>query len=84
MSKKKYQPLTIPRFIGLKKHLRPNYGELVAQPFEPGFGITLGNALRSVFLGGVEGSAVTSVIVEGVNNEFSRFLELLKMPCKLF
>ena len=44
---------------------------MVAQPLEPGFGITFGNALRRVLLGGVEGSAVTSVIIKGVNNEFS-------------
>ena len=54
-----------------KKTLTETYGELVAQPLEPGFGITFGNALRRVLLSGVEGSAVTSVIIKGVNNEFS-------------
>lgn len=71
MSKKTYQPLTIPRLSWNKATLRNNYGELIAQPLEPGFGITLGNALRRILLGGVEGSAVTSVIINGVNNEFS-------------
>lgn len=71
MSKKKYQPLTIPRLNWTKQTLSSTFGELVAQPLEPGFGITLGNALRRVLLGGIEGSAVTSVIIEGVNNEFS-------------
>lgn len=71
MSKKKYQPLTIPRLSWSKETLSSTYGELVAQPLEPGFGITIGNALRRVLLGGVEGSAVTSVIIAGVNNEFS-------------
>lgn len=47
------------------------FGEVVAQPLEPGFGVTLGNALRRVLLGGIEGAAVTSIIVKGVNNEFS-------------
>lgn len=47
------------------------YGELVVQPLEPGYGITLGNALRRVMLSSVEGSAVTSVIIKGVNNEFA-------------
>lgn len=71
MDKKEYKPLTIPRLAWDKKTLSQNYGELVAQPLEPGFGMTLGNALRRVLLGGVEGSAVTSVIIKGVNNEFS-------------
>jgi DNA-directed RNA polymerase subunit alpha len=71
MSKKTYQPLTIPRLSWEKGTLSSSFGELIAQPLEPGFGITLGNALRRVLLGGVEGSAVTAVIVKGVNNEFS-------------
>lgn len=71
MDKKEYKPLTLPRLGWNKKTLTNTFGELVAQPLEPGFGITLGNALRRVLLGGVEGSAVTSVIIKGVNNEFS-------------
>ena len=71
MDNKEYRPLTIPRLSWNKKVLSDAYGELVAQPLEPGFGVTLGNALRRVLLGGVEGSAVTSVIIKGVNNEFS-------------
>lgn len=71
MNTKEYQPLTIPRLTWNKKTLTDVYGELVAQPLEPGFGITLGNALRRILLGAVEGSAVTSVIIKGINNEFS-------------
>jgi len=71
MDKREYKPLTIPRLSWNKKTLTPTSGELVAQPLEPGFGITLGNALRRVLLGAVEGSAVTSVIIKSVNNEFS-------------
>lgn len=69
--KKEYKPLTIPHITWNKKELTNNYGELVAQPLEPGFGITLGNALRRILLGGIEGSAVTAVIIKGVNNEFT-------------
>jgi len=69
--KKEYRPLIIPRVSWEKRMLSDTYGELVAHPLEPGFGTTFGNALRRVLLGGVEGSAVTSVIVKGVNNEFS-------------
>jgi len=71
MTKKEYRPLIIPKLTWNKKTVTDTYGELVAQPLEPGFGTTLGNALRRVLLGGVEGSAVTSVIIKGVNNEFS-------------
>ena len=71
MDKKEYKPLTIPQLSWNKKTLSETFGEFVAQPLEPGFGITFGNALRRVLLGGVEGSAVTSVIIKGVNNEFS-------------
>lgn len=69
--KKEYQPLIIPKLSWDKKNISETYGELVAQPLEPGFGNTLGNALRRALLGAVEGSAVTSVIINGVNNEFS-------------
>lgn len=71
MEKKEYRPLTIPKLTWNKKELTQTYGELVAQPLEPGFGITLGNALRRILYAGVEGSAVTSIVVKGVNNEFS-------------
>jgi DNA-directed RNA polymerase subunit alpha len=71
MNKEEYKSLTIPRVAWDKKTLSDTYGELVAQPLEPGFGITIGNALRRILLAAVEGSAVTSVIIKGVNNEFS-------------
>lgn len=71
MSYKKYQPLTLPKLSWEKKLSSPTHGELVVQPLEPGFGITLGNALRRVMLSSIEGSSVTSVIIKGVNNEFS-------------
>lgn len=71
MENKKYQPLIIPQVSWNQETLTSTYGELVAHPLEPGFGITFGNALRRILLGGIEGSAVTSVIISGVNNEFS-------------
>src|SRR5579872_7020633 len=68
---KEYKSLTIPKLNWEKKSLTSTHGELVAQPLEPGFGHTLGNALRRTLLGAVEGTAVTSVIIKGVNNEFA-------------
>lgn len=66
-----YRPLILPKLQWNKSVSSETYGELIVQPLEPGFGITLGNALRRVILAAVEGSAVTSVIIKGVNNEFS-------------
>jgi len=47
------------------------YGKFIAEPFERGYGITLGNALRRVLLSSIEGTAVTSMRVESVSHEFS-------------
>ncbi len=47
------------------------YGRFVAEPVEKGFGITLGNALRRVLLSSLPGAAVTSVKIEGVQQQFS-------------
>ena len=66
-----YKPLILPKVKWERKSLSDTFGELVVQPLEPGFGITLGNSLRRAILSSVEGSAVTSVIIKGVNNEFS-------------
>ena len=51
--------------------LTPNYGRFVAQPFERGFGTTIGNALRRVLLSSIEGAAISAIRVEGVLHEFS-------------
>jgi DNA-directed RNA polymerase subunit alpha len=51
--------------------LTPNYGRFIAQPFERGFGTTIGNALRRVLLSSIEGAAITAVRVEGVLHELS-------------
>src|SRR5579859_486311 len=50
--------------------LTDKYGRFWAQPFERGFGTTIGNALRRVLLSSIEGAAVTAVRVEGVLHEF--------------
>src|SRR5712692_9173435 len=48
-----------------------DYARLVAAPLPPGFGITLGNALRRVLLSSLQGAAVTSVKIDCVQHEFS-------------
>jgi DNA-directed RNA polymerase subunit alpha len=51
--------------------LTDKYGQFTAQPFERGFGTTIGNALRRVLLSSIEGAAITAVKIEGVLHEFS-------------
>jgi DNA-directed RNA polymerase subunit alpha len=50
---------------------RDDFARVVAAPLLPGFGITLGNALRRVLLSSLSGAAVTSVRIDGVQHEFS-------------
>ena len=49
----------------------PTYGRFVVEPFERGFGTTVGNSLRRILLSSLEGSAVTSIKVAGVQHEFT-------------
>jgi DNA-directed RNA polymerase subunit alpha len=51
--------------------LRPTYGKFYAEPFERGFGHTIGNSLRRVLLSSLEGSAVTQIKVRGAQHEFT-------------
>src|SRR5437868_13503290 len=51
--------------------LTEKYGRFSAQPFERGWGTTVGNALRRALLSSIEGAAVTAVKIEGVLHEFS-------------
>ena len=51
--------------------LTETYGRFSAQPFERGFGITVGNALRRILLSSVTGAAITAVRIQGVLHEFS-------------
>jgi len=46
------------------------YGKFIAEPFERGYGTTIGNSLRRVLLSGIEGTAVTSIKIEGASHEF--------------
>lgn len=48
-----------------------NYAQIAIEPLDKGFGHTLGNALRRVLLSSLEGSAITSVKIEGVSHQFS-------------
>jgi len=47
------------------------FSRFIAEPFEPGFGTTIGNSLRRVLLSSIEGAAITKVKIKGVTHEFS-------------
>jgi DNA-directed RNA polymerase subunit alpha len=49
----------------------PTYAQFVADPFEPGYGHTIGNSLRRVLLSSLEGAAITSVKIDGAMHEFA-------------
>jgi DNA-directed RNA polymerase subunit alpha len=51
--------------------LTPTYGKFIAEPFERGFGVTVGNSLRRILLSSLEGSAVTQIKIRGAQHEFT-------------
>ena len=59
------------RLVANTETLTERYGMFTAQPFERGFGSTIGTGLRRVLLSSIEGAAITSVRIEGVAHEFS-------------
>ena len=54
------------------------YGKFEFRPLEPGYGITVGNALRRILLSSLEGYAITSVKIAGVDHEFSTITGVLE------
>jgi len=50
---------------------QPNTAEIVVEPLEPGYGLTIGNALRRVLLSSLQGAAITAIKIDGVVHEFS-------------
>src|SRR5215216_6440680 len=54
-----------------RETLTDRFGRFYAQPFQRGFGTTIGNSLRRVLLSSIEGAAITAVRIEGVEHEFS-------------
>ncbi len=69
---KNWRDLIKPRQLQFEKEsLSDTYGKFFAEPFERGFGTTLGNSLRRILLSSLQGSAITSVRIKGVLHEFS-------------
>lgn len=69
---KNWRDLIKPKQLQVEKEtLSDTYGKFYAEPFERGFGITLGNSIRRILLSSLQGAAVTSVKIKGVLHEFS-------------
>lgn len=66
-----YDKFEMPKAIKIdEKSLSSTYGRFVAEPFEPGFGHTIGNALRRMMLSAIESPAIVSFFMEGVSHEY--------------
>ncbi|MEK7859551.1 MAG: DNA-directed RNA polymerase subunit alpha [Elusimicrobiota bacterium] len=91
-----YKELILPQKLSVdEKTMSENYAKFVAEPYERGYGHTVGNALRRVLLSSLEGASVTAVRIEGSNHEYSTLtgvkedvmnilLNLKKLRMKLF
>jgi DNA-directed RNA polymerase subunit alpha len=68
----RWRDFEIPNSVVCEESTRtPYYGKFIVEPFERGFGVTVGNSLRRILLSSLEGAAVVSVKIEGVQHEFS-------------
>jgi DNA-directed RNA polymerase subunit alpha len=68
----KWRGLELPNRLSCDRDtLTDTYGKFFAEPFERGFGVTVGNSLRRILLSSLEGSAVTRVKIQGVQHEIS-------------
>jgi len=69
---KNWRDLIKPKKVQFEtESLTKYYGKFYAEPFERGFGTTLGNSLRRILLSSLQGAAITSVKIKGVLHEFS-------------
>jgi DNA-directed RNA polymerase subunit alpha len=68
----RWRGLELPSLVTAERAtLSPTYGKFVAEPFERGFGVTVGNSLRRILLSSLEGSAITQIKLHGAQHEFS-------------
>ena len=61
------------------------HAKIVAEPFERGYGLTVGNSLRRVLLTSVPGAAISAIKIDGVSHEFSIVDGVIEdLPCLLY
>src|SRR6187401_3674767 len=67
----RYGRFEMPKTLGKEESTAtPTYAKFIAEPFEAGYGHTVGNSLRRVLLSSIEGAAISSIKIDGVNHEF--------------
>ncbi len=62
---------TIPQYVKVDENATDTFARITVEPFERGYGTTVGNSLRRVMLASLEGTAVTAIRIEGVAHEFA-------------
>ena len=68
----RWRGLELPSQVGADRStLSSTYGKFTVEPFERGFGVTIGNSLRRILLSSLEGSAVTQIKLHGAQHEFT-------------
>ncbi len=79
-----WRDFTVPKkLVCDEATLTDSYGKFVAEPFERGFGMTVGNGLRRVLISSLEGAAATSIKVDGALHEFSTIPGILEDTMQL-
>ena len=72
MIEKNWKEIIKPSKLEVRNEKNPEYtSSIIAEPLERGYGVTIGNALRRILLSSLQGSAITSIQVQGVLHEFS-------------
>lgn len=75
----RWRGLELPNQVQLDQEVSTDtYGRLIIEPFERGFGITVGNSLRRILLSSLEGSAITSIKIAGAPHEFTSISGVLE------
>ncbi len=75
----RWRGLELPSVVDCDRQtLSSTYGKFTAEPFERGFGTTVGNSLRRVLLSSLQGSAITQLKIRGANHEFSSIAGVLE------
>ena len=75
----RWRGLELPSLVTVDRaNLTSTYGKFTAEPFERGFGVTIGNSLRRILLSSLEGSAVTQIKLHGAQHEFSTLPGILE------
>ena len=75
----RWRGLELPSIVVCEKDsLSATYGKFIAEPFERGFGVTVGNSLRRILLSSLEGSAITQIKIRGAQHEFSTIPGILE------